>query len=74
VLNGIVGTGPVTGQHLVDLFQSTEASQVVCAIALARRLTCTGAIMLTTGTRTPLCMRRSSTSPASTRSRTSGAH
>jgi len=47
VLNGIVGTGPVTAQHLVDLFQATEASQVVCTIALARRLTCTGAIILT---------------------------
>jgi Zn-dependent peptidase ImmA (M78 family) len=47
VLNEIVRAGPVTGQHLLDLFHRTEASQVACAIALSRRLTCTGAIMLT---------------------------
>lgn len=47
LLNRIVGNGPVTGQHLLDLYLTTEASQIVCAIALARRLTCTGAILLT---------------------------
>lgn len=47
LLSSIVGTGPITGRHLVDLFVATEASQVVCAIALARRLTCTGAVLLT---------------------------
>lgn len=47
VLDRTVGAGPVTGQHLLDLFHRTEASQVVCGIALASRLTCTGAIMLT---------------------------
>jgi hypothetical protein len=47
LLNGVVGNGPVTGQHLLDLFLATNASQVVCAIALARRLQCTGAILLT---------------------------
>jgi hypothetical protein len=47
LLNSIVGKGPVTGQHLVDLYVASEASQIVCAIALARRLTCTGAILLT---------------------------
>lgn len=47
LLNEIVGKGSVTGQHLLDLYLATEASQVACAIALARRLTCTGAILLT---------------------------
>ncbi|MEC3975786.1 ImmA/IrrE family metallo-endopeptidase [Amycolatopsis sp. H20-H5] len=47
VLDAIVGKGPVTGKQLLDLFLTTEASQVVCAIALARRLTCTGAIVIT---------------------------
>ncbi len=47
LLNGIVGKDPVTGQHLLDLYLATEASQVACAIALARKLTCTGAILLT---------------------------
>ncbi|MET9001727.1 ImmA/IrrE family metallo-endopeptidase [Amycolatopsis sp. NPDC004169] len=47
VLNTIVGKGPITGQHLLELFKKTEASQIVCAIALARRLTCTGAVVIT---------------------------
>ncbi|MFJ6677345.1 ImmA/IrrE family metallo-endopeptidase [Actinosynnema sp. NPDC091369] len=47
VVDRVVGHGPVTGQHLLDLFLQTSASQVACAIALASRLPCTGAIMLT---------------------------
>ena len=43
----VVGPGPVRGQHVFDLFHQTNASQVVCAIALARRLNCTGAVLLT---------------------------
>jgi hypothetical protein len=46
-LDAIVGAGPITGQHLVELFTHTQASQVVCAIALARRLGCAGAVLLT---------------------------
>lgn len=46
-LDRVVGSGPITGAHLVDLFKQTEASQIVCAIALARRLGCAGAVMLT---------------------------
>jgi hypothetical protein len=46
-LDRIVGSGPITGQHLVDLFMETEASQIVCAIALARRLGSSGAVILT---------------------------
>jgi predicted RNA-binding Zn-ribbon protein involved in translation (DUF1610 family) len=47
VLDQIVGNGPVTGQHLIDLFLRTQASQIVCAIALSQRLGCTGMVMLT---------------------------
>ena len=48
VLNKVVGTGPIKGQHLLDLFQAIPAaSQVVCGIALSRRLGCTGAILMT---------------------------
>jgi hypothetical protein len=47
VLDQIVGKGPITGQHLIDLYLDTQASQIVCAIALSSRLGCTGAIMLT---------------------------
>jgi hypothetical protein len=47
ILDRIVGRGPIAGQHLIDLFLETQASQAVCAIALARKLGCTGAILLT---------------------------
>lgn len=47
VLDRIVGEGPVTGQHLIDLFAQTQASQEVCAIALSSRLGSPGAIILT---------------------------
>jgi len=47
LLNSVVGVGPVTGQHLIDLFLRSAASQVACAIALARRLNANGAIVLT---------------------------
>lgn len=47
-LDTIVGPGPVTGQHVLELFkESPSASQFVCAIAVARRLTSRGAILLT---------------------------
>lgn len=46
LLDAVVGAGPVRAQHLLDLFTRSEASQVVCAIALSRRLACAGAIML----------------------------
>jgi hypothetical protein len=43
----VVGNGPVTGQHLLDLFLRTRASQIACAVALSSRLGNTGAVMLT---------------------------
>lgn len=46
-LDAIARSGAVTGQTLIDLFKETQASQVVCAIALARRLGCIGAVLLT---------------------------
>lgn len=47
ILDGIVGDGPILGQHLLDLFLQTDASQIACAIGLSRRLSCDGAIVLT---------------------------
>lgn len=46
-LAAVIGAGPITGQHLIELFTRTQASQIVCAIALAGRLTCAGAVVLT---------------------------
>jgi hypothetical protein len=42
----VVGAGPVRAQHVVDLYESSQASMPACAIALALRLPCTGAIVL----------------------------
>jgi hypothetical protein len=48
ILDGVVGGGPITGEHLLTLFNEVPtASQIVCAIALSRRLGCSGAILLT---------------------------
>ena len=47
LLDAVVGVGPVTGQHLLDLFLGSVASQIACSIALARRLNANGAIVLT---------------------------
>lgn len=46
IIDSIVGNGPVRAEHLQQLHRETEASQVAIAIALARRLTTTGAVML----------------------------
>ncbi len=42
----VVGSGPVRAQHVVDLYESSQASMPACAIALATRLPYTGAIIL----------------------------
>lgn len=47
VLTAVVGVGPITGQHLYDLFLQTNASQMACAVALSRRLTSSGAVIMT---------------------------
>jgi hypothetical protein len=46
VVDAIVGDGPIRAEHLQHLHRETEASQVAIAIALARRLTSAGAVML----------------------------
>lgn len=48
LLERVVGDNPVTGQHVLELFKaSPAASQIVCTIAIARRLRARGAVMLT---------------------------
>lgn len=44
--NAVVGPGPIRAQHLHDLYQSTQASRPVCAIALAKHLPGLGAVIL----------------------------
>ncbi len=46
VIDAIVGDAPIRAEHLQQLHRETEASQVAIAIALARRLTADGAVML----------------------------
>lgn len=46
VIDSIVGDGPIRAEHLQQLHRQTEASQVAIAIALARRLNASGAVML----------------------------
>lgn len=46
VIDAIVGDGPIRAEHLQQLHRDTEASQVAIAIALARRLTTAGAVLL----------------------------
>jgi Zn-dependent peptidase ImmA (M78 family) len=46
IIDAIVGDGPIRAVHLQQLHRDTEASQVAIAIALARRLTTDGAVML----------------------------
>lgn len=46
VIDAIVGAGPIRAEHLQQLHRETEASQVAIAIALGRRLTTVGAVIL----------------------------
>jgi hypothetical protein len=46
VLAAVVGSGPVRARHVVDLYESSQASMPACAIALAARLPGLGAVML----------------------------
>ena len=34
----VIGQGPIRAQHLIDLYDATQASRPVCAIALAKHL------------------------------------
>lgn len=47
LLGVVVGDHPPTGEHVLDLFRRSQASQVVCAIAVGRRLNSPGAVLLT---------------------------
>lgn len=46
IIDAIVGDGPIRAEHLQRLHRDTEASQVAIAIALARRLSTDGAVIL----------------------------
>lgn len=45
-VESVIGNGPVRAQHLVDLYNNTQASRPVCAIALARHLPGLGAVAI----------------------------
>ena len=42
----VIGPGPVRARHLIDLYNATQASRPVCAIALARQLPGLGAVTI----------------------------
>ncbi|MCM3662504.1 ImmA/IrrE family metallo-endopeptidase [Georgenia satyanarayanai] len=42
----VIGSGPMRAQHVIDLYNATQASRPVCAIALAKRLPGLGAIAI----------------------------
>lgn len=42
----VVGSGPIRAHHLIDLYNTTQASRPVCAIALAKHLPGLGAIAI----------------------------
>ncbi|MCV7742226.1 ImmA/IrrE family metallo-endopeptidase [Micrococcus luteus] len=43
---GVIANGPIRAKHLVDLYEASQASRPVCAIALAKRLPGLGAIVI----------------------------
>jgi hypothetical protein len=45
----VVGTGPVRAAHIPELYEATQASRPVCAIALAKRLAGLGAVAILEG-------------------------
>jgi hypothetical protein len=42
----VIGSSPIRAQHVVDLYETTQASRPVCAIALAKHLPGLGAIAI----------------------------
>lgn len=47
-LDAVIGAGPIRARHLQDLHRRNPyASQMACAVGLARRLPCAGAVVLT---------------------------
>src|SRR5205823_758337 len=43
----VVGNGPVHAAHVRSLYDASAASEPACAIALAARLPCQGAVLIT---------------------------
>ena len=46
LIDSVVGAGPIRATQLLELYKLSEASRPVCAIALAKRLPCCGAVLL----------------------------
>lgn len=46
VAKTIVGAGPIRARHLIELYEATQASRPVCAIALAKHLPGLGAVAI----------------------------
>lgn len=46
VVDAVVGSQPISAETVLDLLDATQASRPVCAIALARRLPGTGAVVV----------------------------
>lgn len=42
----VISSGPIRAQHLIDLYNTTQASRPVCAIALAKQLPSLGAVII----------------------------
>ena len=64
-VTAVISDGPVRAGHLVELFDTTQASRPACAIALATRLPSLGAIVIIdrhTGEVTHACVRPDPTS------------
>lgn len=45
-ITAVMGAGPLRAHHVIDLYESTQASLPVCAIALAARLPMVGAVVI----------------------------
>lgn len=46
LIDSVVGRGPVRATHVLEMYNRSNASRPVCAIALAKRLTCCGSVLL----------------------------
>ncbi len=46
LINSVIGAGPIRANQVLELHKLSEASRPVCVIALAKRLSCCGAVLL----------------------------
>lgn len=46
LIDSVVGRGPVRAAHVLEMYNRSNASRPVCAIALAKCLTCCGSVLL----------------------------